>query len=76
MIKDYPNLSGYLRELYALPAFKSTTNFAHIKQHYYQSHTNINPTGIVPGGPALDHLEQPHQRDHLTSAGFYYAPSL
>lgn len=61
-ITDYPHLSGYLRELYQWPGIKDTINMAHIKQHYYRSHLNINPTGIVPVGPDLD-LERPHGRE-------------
>lgn len=60
-IADYPNLSGYLRELYQWPGVAETVDFGHIKGHYYQSHLNINPTGVVPGGPQLD-LEAPHDR--------------
>lgn len=63
-IADYPNLSGYLRELYQVPGVKETVNFGHIKNHYYGSHANINPTGIVPVGPELD-LDAPHGRDSL-----------
>ncbi len=61
MIKDYPNLSAYTRELYQMPGIKQTVFFNHIKGHYYQSHLMINPTGIVPKGPALD-LDAPHDR--------------
>ncbi|MDP4024537.1 glutathione S-transferase family protein [Methylobacterium sp. NEAU 140] len=53
-IADYPNLSHYLRDLYALPGVAGTVNLAHIKRHYYGSHATINPTGIVPIGPDLD----------------------
>lgn len=63
-IADYPNLSGYLRELYQVPGIAETTNFSHIKQHYYRSHGTINPTGIVPLGPLLD-LYAPHGRDAI-----------
>ena len=63
-IADYPNLSGYLRDLYQVPGVAATVNFAHIKRHYYASHTMINPTGIVPKGPALD-LDAPHDRARL-----------
>ncbi|MGB0562332.1 MAG: glutathione S-transferase family protein [Spirulinaceae cyanobacterium] len=63
-IVDYPNLWGYVRELYQLPGIAATVNFFHIKHHYYQSHTTINPTRIVPIGPEIDWLE-PHQRDSL-----------
>ncbi|SOT94229.1 glutathione S-transferase family protein [Xanthomonas arboricola] len=60
-VADYPQLSGYLRELYQMPGIADTVNFQHIKHHYYQSHDMINPTGIVPLGPVLD-LRAPHGR--------------
>ncbi|KAB1072144.1 glutathione S-transferase family protein [Methylobacterium planeticum] len=60
-IADYPNLSHYLRDLYALPGVAGTVNLTHIKRHYYESHPTINPTGIVPLGPALD-LAAPNDR--------------
>jgi glutathionyl-hydroquinone reductase len=55
-IADYPNLSAYLRDLYQVPGISETVNMAHIKTHYYASHLNINPTGIVPEGPELDFM--------------------
>jgi putative glutathione S-transferase len=61
-IADFAHLSGYLRELYQMPGIAETTNFDHIKQHYYRSHGTINPTGIVPVGPELD-LYAPHGRE-------------
>ncbi len=61
-IADYPNLSGYLRELYQMEGIAETVNFDHIKRHYYGSHKTINPTGIVPEGPLLA-LDAPHGRD-------------
>ncbi|UTF59515.1 glutathione S-transferase family protein [Gilvimarinus sp. DA14] len=61
-IADYPNLWGFTRELYQWAEVKETVNFEHIKGHYYRSHTMINPTGIVPQGPELEPLEQPHGR--------------
>ena len=60
-IADYPNLSNYLRDLYQVPGVASTVNMDHIKRHYYGSHRQINPTGIVPLGPALD-FYAPHNR--------------
>jgi putative glutathione S-transferase len=53
-IADYRHLDAYMRRLYAVPGVAETVNLSHIRQHYYQSHTSINPSGIVPGGPALD----------------------
>ncbi|MBP6506659.1 MAG: glutathione S-transferase family protein [Opitutaceae bacterium] len=60
-IVDYPNLQGYLRDLYQVPGIAETVNFDHIKRHYYVTHTEINPTQIVPLGPLLD-LSLPHGR--------------
>jgi len=60
-IADYPNLSNYLRDLYQVPGVAGTVNMLHIKAHYYGSHRTINPTGIVPLGPALDY-DAPHDR--------------
>ncbi len=50
-IVDYPNLWGYLRDLYQHPGVAETVNMDHIKKHYYRSHESINPTRIVPKGP-------------------------
>jgi putative glutathione S-transferase len=66
-IADYPNLYGYLRELYQVPGVAETVNMRHIKEHYYRSHTMINPTGVVPVGPEID-LASPHGRDRLKAA--------
>jgi putative glutathione S-transferase len=64
-IVDYPNLDGYLRDLYQQPGIAETVNFDHIKRHYYITHDDINPTRIVPLGPILD-LHHPHGRERLT----------
>lgn len=61
---DYPNLQGYLMDLYQQPGIAETVNFDHIKRHYYVTHTQINPTGIVPIGPELD-LTRPHRRERM-----------
>ena len=66
-IADYPNLSGYLRDLYQVPGVAETVNLDHIKTHYYRSHLTINPTGIVPAGPELD-FAAPHDRERLLAA--------
>ena len=63
-IVDYPHLSGYLRDLYQQPGIADTVNLDHIKRHYYVTHTEINPTGIVPLGPLLD-LNAVHGREKL-----------
>ena len=63
-IVDYPSLWGFTRELYRYPGVAETTDFTHIKRHYYQSHESINPTRVVPVGPDLDFLS-PHGRGRL-----------
>lgn len=60
-IIDYPNLWGYLRELYKVPGIAETVDFDHIKAHYYGAQVSVNPTGIVAVGPDLDFMA-PHGR--------------
>ncbi|MCR9256437.1 MAG: glutathione S-transferase family protein [Alphaproteobacteria bacterium] len=66
-IRDYPNLQGYLKELYQMPGVAETVDFRHIIQHYYWSQKSVNPSGIVPAGAAPD-LTGPHGRDRLAKA--------
>ena len=63
-IVDYPNIWGYLRELYQWPGVAETVDFDHITRHYHYSHDMINPHRIIPTGPDLD-LDAAHGRDHL-----------
>ncbi|EEF59095.1 glutathione S-transferase family protein [Pedosphaera parvula] len=63
-IVDYPNLHGYLLDLYQQPGIAETVNMDHIKRHYYMTHEEINPTRIVPLGPELD-FDRPHGRERL-----------
>jgi glutathionyl-hydroquinone reductase len=50
-LSELPTLWAYARDLYQTPGFGDTTDFDQIKRHYYLTHTQINPTGIVPAGP-------------------------
>ena len=63
-IIDYPNLFGYLKDLYQTDGIAETVNLDHIKRHYYITHNDINPTRIVPVGPVQD-LSSPHRRERL-----------
>jgi putative glutathione S-transferase len=58
---DYPNLWGYARELYQWPGVAETVDLSQIKAHYYGTHPSLNPTRIIPDGPALD-FDAPHRR--------------
>lgn len=64
-IVDYSNLSNYLQELCQIKGVKETIHMDHIKTHYYTSHPTLNPTGIIPKGPILDH-GAPHDRKRLS----------
>ena len=64
-VVDYPNLWGYLKDLYGQPGVAETVDFRHIKRHYYRSHESINPTRIVPKGPILN-LDESHDRQRLS----------
>ena len=66
-IADYPNLFGYLKDLYQYDGVSETVNLGHIKRHYYITHDDINPTRIVPVGPDQD-LHSDHGRGHLKGA--------
>jgi len=63
-IIDYHNLQGYLTDLYQHDGIAETVNFDHIKRHYYLTHEKINPSRIVPIGPALN-LSGEHGRARL-----------
>jgi glutathionyl-hydroquinone reductase len=61
---DYPQLWAYARDLFQRPGFGDTTDFDHIKRHYYMTHEKLNPTRIVPKGPLVDWME-PHGREGM-----------
>lgn len=65
-IADYPNIFGYMKELYQVNGVRETVNLDHIKRHYYFSHTMINPTQVIPVGPEQDFMS-PHGRDHIST---------
>ena len=63
-IVDYPNIWGYLRDLYQVPGIEETVAMDYIKAHYYGSHETINPTRVIPVGPDID-FHTPHGREQL-----------
>ena len=66
-LEEYPNISNFVRELYQWPSVADTVDLHHIKRHYYFSHDMINPSRIVPAGPAIDFARE-HNRTRLSSA--------
>ncbi|WP_326574147.1 glutathione S-transferase C-terminal domain-containing protein [Streptomyces sp. NBC_00487] len=63
-------LWAYARDLFQTPGFGDTVDFDHIKRHYYQVHTGINPTAVVPLGPDLAGWLTPHGREDLGGSPF------
>lgn len=71
LIRQYANLSGYVRELYQLPGIRDTVRMDHIKRHYYYSHAWLNPRRFVAAGPDLSWLDEPHGRERLEGAPIF-----
>ncbi|MET7457121.1 glutathione S-transferase C-terminal domain-containing protein [Streptomyces sp. NPDC005574] len=69
-LTENPVLWAYVRDLYQTPGFGDTVDFDHVKRHYHQVHTGINPTGIVPLGPDLSGWLTPHHRAELGGRPF------
>ena len=69
-LTEIPVLWNYARDLFQTPGFGDTVDFEHIKRHYYEVHTDINPTGIVPQGPDLHGWLEPHGRELLGGRPF------
>ncbi|CAO2842032.1 unnamed protein product [Amaranthus hypochondriacus] len=66
LLREYPNLFNYTKEIFQIPGMSSTVNMDHIKMHYYGSHPSINPYGIIPHGPNIDYLSH-HDREKFSS---------
>jgi glutathionyl-hydroquinone reductase len=66
-IYEYPNLWNFTLELYQHPGVAEVTNLHHIKYGYFHLMDRLNPSGIVPKGPAIDFM-QPHNRDRFKKA--------
>lgn len=64
LLREYPNLFNYTKDIYQIPGMSSTVHMAHIKNHYYGSHPSINPYGIVPIGSSIDY-SSPHDRERF-----------
>lgn len=64
-IRSMENLSGYLADLFQTPGFGDTVDFQQIKDHYYIVQEDVNPTQIVPKGPTMEWLLEPHGRDRF-----------
>ena len=64
-IADYPNLTNYMRELYAFPGVAATVFARHYVMGYY-SIKRLNPNGILPKGTPVTY-DAPHDRARLAA---------
>jgi glutathionyl-hydroquinone reductase len=69
-LSEMPVLWAYARDLFQTPGFGDTIDFDHIKRHYHEVHTDVNPTGIVPAGPDLSGWATEHGRESLGGSPF------
>lgn len=69
-LREMDHLWAYARELFQTPGFGDTIDFVQIKQHYYITHEDVNPTQIVPAGPDLSNWLEPHGRERLGGSPF------
>lgn len=67
---EMPVLWAYARDLYQTPGFYDTVDFVEIKQHYYEVHTDLNPTRVIPKGPEVHGWLSAHGREALGGTPF------
>ncbi|CAK7333915.1 unnamed protein product [Dovyalis caffra] len=68
---EYPNLHGYLRDMYQMPKVAGTCNFSAIMDGYYKVLFPLNPGSIspvMPSGCEHEALSTPHNRESLSLA--------
>ena len=61
---EYEHLWPYTRDLYQWPGVADTVSFDEIRAHYYRTHPQINPSGLVAVRPAAS-FDDPPGREHL-----------
>lgn len=69
-LSEMPVLWAYARDLFQTPGFGDTVDFEQIKSHYYEVHTDINPSGIIPNGPDSSMWLTEHGRESLGGSPF------
>ncbi|KAJ8431239.1 hypothetical protein Cgig2_028629 [Carnegiea gigantea] len=68
---EYPNLHGYMRDIYQIPKVAQTCNLEATMDGYYKFLFPLNPGNIrpiMPLGCQHDSLSRPHSRQSLSSA--------
>ncbi|XP_055333792.1 glutathionyl-hydroquinone reductase YqjG-like [Paramacrobiotus metropolitanus] len=65
-IVNYPNLWGWVRDMYQKPGIKKTVNMEHIRKHYYTTFKELNPNAIVPIEADIS-FDEAHGREKLSA---------
>ncbi|XP_006280535.2 uncharacterized protein LOC17877067 [Capsella rubella] len=68
---EYPNLYGYLRDIYQIPGVAATCDFPAIMDGYYKTLFPLNASGIQPAISSSgdqDSLLRPHCREFVSKA--------
>lgn len=65
-IAEYEHLWPYARDLYQRPGVAETVRMDDIRRHYYTTHPEVNPSGLIAVMPDIDFTE-PHGRERLDS---------
>lgn len=71
-VQDFAALKGYVQDIWQFrDGVKEVHDLTCISQHYFESHTGINPTRLIA---RVDHswLNQPHNRDQLPREPVYW----
>lgn len=69
-VVEYPNLHGYMRDIYQMPKVAETCNFSAIMDGYYKILFPLNPGGIrptMPSGCEGEILYAAHNRESVSS---------
>ncbi|CAL4910380.1 unnamed protein product [Urochloa decumbens] len=66
LIREYPNLFNYTKDIYQIPGISSTVHMEFIRKSYYGGYSPINPYGIIPVGPNIDY-NAPHDREKFNA---------
>lgn len=69
---EYPNLHGYMRDIYQIPEVARTCNFLAIMDGYYKILFPLNPGSIrpvIPSGCEHEVLLESHNRESLSNVG-------
>ena len=63
-VVEYGHLWPYARDLFQREGIAETVRFDDIRRHYYTTHPDVNPSGLIAVMPDVD-FTAPHGRERL-----------